>query len=157
MIKTTTKKKIVSFIIISLITLAIVSIGSIFSNTEIYGEFTKPFFAPPSWLFGIVWPILYVLMIVSAWLVYNTEDVDVKLPLKLYLFQLVLNSIWPIIFFNFELYLLAFVWLCMLLFFVIYMAYEFYKVNKLAGLLQIPYILWLIFAGVLNFAIFLLN
>ena len=155
--KNNTKMKIISFIVIVLITFAIVIPSSLFTNTEIYSDLVQPIFAPPSYLFGIVWPILYVLMAISAWLVYNTEGADTKFPLRLYLFQLVMNAIWPIIFFNFELYLLAFVWLCILLFFVVYMAYEFYKINKVAGLLQIPYILWLIFAGALNLAIFILN
>ena len=119
----------------------------------------KPGFAPPAWLFPVVWTILYILMGVASYIVVNSNasDKKIKKAITVYAVQLVFNFFWSIIFFNLEQYLLAFFWLLALLFLVIYTTILFYNISKTASYMMIPYIIWLLFAGVLNFAIFILN
>lgn len=127
-------------------------IGLIMMPFNDYQSLVKPAFAPPAIAFPIAWSILYILMGISAYLVdKNSGNLDV------YYFQLFFNAMWPIIFFVFKLRLLAFIWLLVLIVLVIIMIVRFYKINKGAGLLQIPYLLWLIFAAYLNLGTYLLN
>lgn len=121
----------------------------------IYQSLDKPWFSPAGEVFPIVWSVLYVLMGISAYLVAKERGSD--LALRIYSYQLVFNFFWSIIFFRFNLYLVAFVWLVGLLILVGYMIYLFWQKNKIAAILQIPYFLWLVFAGILNFSIFWLN
>lgn len=127
------------------------------NNQEIYKTLLLPKLAPPGWIFPIVWTILYVLMGYASYLVYISDYEDKNTALILYGIQLVLNFSWPIIFFNYQDYLLGVLCLLFLLAVLFVMAYNFYKANKLAGYLIIPYILWVLFALYLNFNIFLLN
>ena len=117
----------------------------------------KPSFAPPGILFPIVWTILYILMGVSSYLIYKTNDSNKTDALKIYLFQLILNFLWTPIFFGLNLYFLGTLWIIVLIIAVIIMIKEFYKINKLSAYLQIPYLIWLLFALILSFSIFLLN
>lgn len=135
------------------------ALSSFFSqnSNQIYQNLILPDFAPKGEIFPIVWLILYTLMGISSYLVYNTGLKTGEKALKVYLLSLFLNFCWSIIFFKFNLYIVAFAWLIILLGVVIYMSKLFYFESKLAGLLQIPYILWLIFAGLLNLAIIFLN
>ena len=132
-------------------------------SAQIYAQYNKPIFSPSDMVLGIVWSILYILMGISAYLIYNTptssqEENKVKYnALFIFFLQLVVNFFCPIIYFNFNQILLAFVWLIVLLGLVIYMVKLFYPINKLASLLQIPYILWLLFALYLNLGIYILN
>lgn len=121
-----------------------------------YDAFVQPSFAPPAWLFPVVWTILYTLMGVSSYLVLES-DCDSEQAIKLYIGQLIVNLLWPIAFFVFGWYLFSFLWILLLIILVILMIVHFYKCNKTAAYLQIPYLLWLIFASVLNLAIFFLN
>ena len=99
----------------------------------------------PSWIFPIVWSILYILMGISSYLVrYNKKLINI------YKLNLAVNLTWPFIFFTFDLKVLAFFWILALIVIVGVMIYEFYKENKLAAYLLIPYILWLTFASILN-------
>ena len=116
----------------------------------------QPSFAPPAILFPIVWTILYTLMGISSYLVI-TEGGDNEKALKYYVLQLTVNLIWPFLFFSLKMYILSFVWILLLIYLVVRMILEFYKINKTAAYLQIPYLLWLIFASILNLAISLLN
>lgn len=118
-----------------------------------YGAIYKPPLAPPGWLFPIVWTILYVLMGIAAWLVYETKGADTKQALVLYAIQLVLNGGWSLIFFGRQAYFLAFAWLLLLWFFIYLTIKEFLQVKRLAGILMIPYLIWVTFAGYLNLAI----
>lgn len=128
------------------------------SNPENYKDFIKPSFAPPPWVFMIVWPILYVLMAVSIYRVWLKRDkFDINRAVTLYLMQLLLNFLWAIIFFRFRLIGLAFIELMLLLIFVLLTTFEFFRIDKAAGFLMIPYILWVSFAGVLNFTFWMLN
>lgn len=123
----------------------------------IYENLNLPSFAPKGIIFPIVWSILYILMGVSSYLIWKKDQNLRSYPLEIYYISLILNFFWSIIFFRFELYSSALIWLITLLVVVIYMTKLFYKEEKLAGILQIPYILWLIFAGILNLYVILLN
>ncbi len=122
-----------------------------------YAEFTKPPLSPASWLFPVVWTILYILMGISSYLVFERKDVDSKRALTFYSIQLAMNFMWPIFFFGLDAFLFSFIWLVLLWLFLLATIISFYQINKLAGLLQIPYLIWLTFAGYLNLAVYLLN
>ncbi len=131
-------------------------VGLIIFRSIDYNYLIKPMFAPPSILFPIVWTILYILMGISYGILKsnNLNDCQVK---SIYYFQLFVNALWSIFFFTFKWRLFSFLWILLLDVLVIIMIYRFYKKNKLSGLLQIPYILWILFASYLNLAIYLLN
>ena len=118
---------------------------------------TQPPLAPPDWLFPIVWTILYSLMSYAAYLVFISGDIDRGSALRLYLLQVIVNILWPLFFFRLEWRLFAFFWLVLLLALVILTAKRFYLISPTAGLLLIPYIVWLFIAGYLNLSIYLLN
>lgn len=151
-------KKIIKAIIIILFPLIIGSlIGLLFNNSMSFNNMIKPSFAPPGILFPIVWTILYILMGISSYLIYKTNDSNKTDALKIYLFQLILNFLWTPIFFGLNLYFLGTLWIIVLIIAVVIMIKEFYKINKFSAYLQIPYLLWLSFALILSFSIFLLN
>ena len=132
------------------------AVGLITSNAINYNDLIQPAFAPPSFLFPVVWTILYVLMGVSYGILENKGLVDAETN-SIYYLQLTVNALWSFIFFVFKWRLFAFVWILILDALVIDMIIKFYKKDKTAGLLQIPYLLWILFATVLNFAVYLLN
>ena len=101
----------------------------------------------PSWIFPIVWSILYILMGISSYLVFQKESI---IP-KIYLIQLLFNYLWVFIFFTFKQFTLSFIWIIILIILVIIMIKKFYQIDKTAGYLQIPYLIWLIIAAILNF------
>lgn len=122
-----------------------------------YGSIQQPPLSPPSWLFPIVWTILYVMMGFASYLIYETKDNNNKNALIFYSIQLAINFIWPIFFFGFDAYFFSFILIIILLIFVILTMISFYRINKTAGLLLVPYLLWLIFAAYLNLGVYLLN
>ena len=122
-----------------------------------YQSFTKPPLSPPSVVFPVVWTILYVLMGISSYLILKNKNGDIAFALKLYLANLFFNFFWSIIFFKYFEFLLALFWLLALLFIVVWMVIEFKKINSVAAYLNIPYILWLIYAAYLNFGVYILN
>ena len=133
---------------------ALISMGSMNS----FASLNKPPLSPPAWLFPIVWSILYILMGISSYLITQSgKPARTKTALTVYGVQLFFNFMWSIIFFNLRAYLFAFIWLVMLLILVVANAYLFYKIDRRAGYLFLPYIIWVTFAGYLNFGIFLLN
>lgn len=121
---------------------------------------TKPPLSPPDILFPIVWSVLYILMGIGATLVFTKRNISPDNAfdgLKAYVFQLAMNFFWSLIFFNMAAYLFAFIWLLIMEIVIIYMSAKFYKVSPLAAYLQIPYILWCLFALYLNYMTYLLN
>ena len=126
-------------------------------NQNIYEIINVPSFAPPGWLFPIVWTILYILMGISSYIIYEENDINSSSALKVYGLQLFVNFFWSIIFFNLKNFTFAFIWIILLLFLIIVMIYRFANINKLAAYLNIPYLLWVAFASVLNLSIVLLN
>lgn len=133
----------------------LLSMGSM----EDYAMFiTKPPLSPPGWLFPVVWTILYTLMGISAARVWLTKDsVARSTGLNLYVAQLIVNFFWSLIFFNAQAFGFAAIWLLLLWVLVLLMILQFYKVDKLAALLQIPYLIWLTFAAYLNIGVWYLN
>lgn len=149
-------KKLTASIAIGLGT-GLLSVLLTLGNFKAYSALLQPPMAPPGWLFPVVWTILYILMGVSAYLVYECDTEEKYIGLAVYVLQLIFNFLWLIIFFNIRNLLFAFVWLVFLWVLVLAMTISFYKVNKTAGLLQIPYLLWVTFAGYLNVALYILN
>lgn len=131
-------------------------VGFIISGTIDYNTLKKPVFSPPSIAFPIVWAILYILMGISYGILKKKSLLNPKINL-IYYSQLFVNALWSIFFFNLKWRFFAFIWILLLLSLVIIMIVDFYKQKKIAGLLQIPYLLWIAFATYLNLAVYLLN
>ncbi len=147
-------------IIAIVIPLAVGGISSLIvgSGFDVYSKaVTKPSLSPPDWLFPVMWTLLYILMGISSYLVYEKDMSEAKQPLAVYVIQLAMNFMWPIFFFSLNAYLFSFIWLIVLWALAITMTVMFYRVSKLAGMLQIPYVLWLTFAAYLNLAVYILN
>lgn len=149
-------KSLIISIIIPLFVGLISSLLSInsFSN---FNLLNKPPLSPPGWLFPVVWTILYVLMGISSYLIYEENDVHSDCCLKIYLLSLFVNFLWTPVFFSLELRLFAFIIIVLLDLLVAYTIMCYYKVNKKAAYLQIPYLIWVLFATYLNLSIYLLN
>ncbi len=154
-------KKSVLFAICILICLSAGFIGSFFTASSIptwYAGIAKPSFNPPGWIFGPVWTILYVLMGVSLFLVIkNGFSKKNKTALNYFSVQLILNALWSILFFGLKNPLLAFIEIIFLWFFILMTILSFYKISKWASYLLVPYLLWVSFASVLNYFIWMLN
>lgn len=131
-------------------------VGLITSQFMDYEMLQKPPVSPPGFIFPIIWTILYVLMGISYGMLKNNNQVDDEISL-IYYFQLGVNALWSIFFFVFKWRLFSFLWIILLAILVIIMIIKFYKKNKTAGLLQIPYILWVLFASYLNLGFYILN
>lgn len=151
------KNKILNYIISIFIPVIIGGVvGLIMSNYINYESLNKPALSPPASIFPIMWTILYILMGISYAILKNNDKVDSKVN-KIYYLQLIVNALWSIIFFVLKLRLVAFLWIVLLCTLVIYMIIVFYKKEKIAGILQILYLVWILFATYLNFFVFLLN
>jgi|SRR3989344_4608968 len=130
-------------------------LGSFFTVSSIptwYAALNKPAFSPPNFIFGPVWTLLYLLMGVSLYLVWQKKRVP-----PAFWVQLILNFSWSIIFFGLKNPALAFVNIVALWIAIFLTIKSFYKINKLAGNLLIPYLLWVTFASFLNLSIVILN
>ena len=130
------------------------------NSMDVYATLERPALAPPGWLFPIVWTILYILMGISSAAVYLKSDKNksgAECGLRYYLISLVFNFGWSIIFFNYERFLLSFIWLLFLLYYIVRTVICYGRVSRPASLIEIPYILWVSFAGYLNLAIWYLN
>ncbi len=129
-------------------------------NMMLYSDIVQPPLAPPPILFPIVWTILYILMGIGSARVYLKKEAmprEVTNALKIYALQLGFNFFWSLIFFNLRAFLFAFIWLIALWGLIIVMLFKFYKIDKPAAIINIPYLLWVTFAAYLNLAIFILN
>ncbi|MBN7774468.1 TspO/MBR family protein [Clostridium aminobutyricum] len=152
-------KNVKAFVISLLISLGIGALSGFLTRNsmELYNQLIIPKYAPPGFVFPVVWTILYTLMGISAYLVFISNSPYKKKALLMYALQLMLNFIWPIIFFNLKMYFPAFFVLLLLLITIVLMIKRFYRVNKTAAFLQIPYLLWILFATYLNFEIAMFN
>lgn len=144
------KKEIIINILIPIILGSI--IGLITKNHVFY---IKSSIAPSDIVFPIVWTILYGILGYSYYVLKN-EYYNFKSKI-LYIIQLIINLVWPIIFFKFGLFLLSFIWIILLDVLVILMLLSFYKINKKLFFINIPYILWLMFASILNYLTYIIN
>lgn len=155
-------KKLKPYIISILIALGTGGLSAFLTKNsmEVYKNINQPPLAPPMILFPIVWLILFILMGISSVIIYTQRSTNPREALSgliIYGLQLIVNFFWSIIFFNMQAYLFAFIWLLLLWVLIIMMILQFRKISPLAAYLQIPYLLWVTFAGYLNIMIFLLN
>ena len=153
-----TKNKYLSLFFILLITFTASAIGG-YTTTSFkepwYSEIILPSFNPPSWVFGPVWTVLYILMSVAIWKIWiNTFDLKL---LKLYFIHLVFNATWSIVFFGFHQIGIALINLVTILIFIILLMQRYFIKDKISFYLMMPYLLWSSYALVLNSAIFILN
>lgn len=137
-------------------------IGSVFTVSSIetwYRFLNKPEFSPPNWVFGPVWTMLYALMGVSLYLIWNRglKSNKTKYAIKIFFVQLTFNFFWSIAFFGLQNPLLALIVIVLLWASILYTILLFKKISQIAGLLLLPYILWVSFAVLLNLSIVLLN
>ena len=139
--------------------LAVGAVSAIFTmkGMPYYDMQKKPFFTPPDFLFPIVWTVLYILMGISAARIRQSNDPKKYQALKTYWLQLAVNFFWSVLFFGLHQYFLAFLWLLLLIILVAKMIKEFAQIDLTAAKLQIPYLLWCIFAAALNFGVWWLN
>ena len=129
------------------------------NNVFIYEVLQKPPFALPGNLFSVVWGILYLTIGIGLYL-FTTANIPVNeksYGLTVFAIQLLLNFFWSIIFFNFRMFLLAFIELVVLFVFVAITVAKFYDAKKSAGIILLPYLLFLVYAGYLNFGVWFLN
>lgn len=117
----------------------------------------KPFFIPPGWVFPVVWTILYTLMGIASYLINNSYNPKKNRALTVYYVQLLFNFVWSFIFFSANSYLFAFVWIIALWTLIIATILEFNAIKPKAAYILIPYLIWVTFAAVLNFSVYLLN
>lgn len=129
------------------------------NSMDLFKQLSKPPLSPPGWLFPVVWTILYALMGLSLYLLLTSRSRSDVIGQGIALFglQLFFNFFWSIFFFNFKLYYFSFGWLIVLLGLIFAMIMSFYKASKTAALINIPYLLWVAFAGYLNIGIAILN
>jgi len=134
-------------------------IGAFFTTSAIpiwYANLIKPSFTPPSWLFGPVWVMLYFLMGISIYLIWNEAPQNKKI-IQLFWVQLVINMIWTPLFFGLRNPLLGLITIILLWILIVILIIKFWKINKTSSYLLIPYLIWVSYASALNFAIFYLN
>lgn len=153
---------VIKFIVCVALTFSAALLGSLFTRNAVsdwYANLNKPIFTPPDWLFGPIWTALYLLMALSALLVWQKglENPAVRIALALFLVQLILNALWTPLFFGLKMPLVAFIEILLLLTAIGLTIIAFARVSIPAALLLLPYILWTSFAAVLNFSIWLLN
>ncbi len=161
MIKAFNLKKLLKFVAAVAIPPAVGGLSALFTGDieGVYDSMMQPSFAPPPLVFPIVWGILYTLMGISLYLI--TKDglskPGVRDALFYFAVSLILNFFWTPIFFRWNLILFALVWLIAMIVFAVITAYKLYQINKWAGILWIPYIIWLLFALALNIGYYILN
>ena len=129
------------------------------NSMEAFERLNQPPPSPPGWLFPVVWTVLFVLMGIGSYLVVESATTQTvqKPALWTYGIQLAFNFLWTIVFFNLQWFLFAFVWLVVLWLLILATIIQFYRIRKAAGYMLIPYLLWVAFAGYLNFGVYLLN
>lgn len=155
------KKKIGTLVIGIAIPLVVGGLSALLSGggMGVFATLEKPPLSPPGWLFPVVWTVLYTLMGIASWLVFSSgaDSGQIRGALMVYFYQLVVNFLWPIFFFDFGWYLFSFFWLLLLWALIVATIRRFYPICAAAAYLLVPYLLWVTFAGYLNLGIWLLN
>lgn len=161
MIKTINAKNFKKLLICLAISLGTGGLSSLLTrNTQdFYNALIKPSFAPPSYVFGIVWTILYILIGIASFLVVKggIENSGVTEAFKAYIFNLVMLFLWPLVFFNLNNLWLSLLIIIIALFTAVSVFFKFYSINKAAGYLYLPLVLWILFATILNISIWWMN
>jgi benzodiazapine receptor len=148
---------LISWLILTFIAAAIGSAASAESGL-FYQQISRPEWAPPAWLFAPVWTILYILMGISAWIIWRVDGFrSARIALSLFIIQLVLNAVWTWIFFVWRQGALAFAEIIVLWALILCTTIAFWRVRILAGILLLPYLAWVSFASVLTFTVWRLN
>ena len=137
--------------------LGIISAVILGDSTEIYRSINRPPLSPPSWVFPVVWTILYITMGIALGMIWSDKKLCRDEAIKWYFLQLVINILWPLFFFNAGWYVFSLLWIIILDITVIITIIKFYRCKPNAGLLLIPYLVWILFATYLNAGIVLLN
>lgn len=154
-------KQTIGLVVVLTICFSAAALGSVATAPSIpswYATLVKPSWNPPNWLFGPVWTVLYIFMSVAAWLVWRQGGLrQARGPLALFAVQLVLNAAWSWLFFGFHMPGVAFLEILVLLAAIGATTVAFWPRSKAAGILMLPYLSWVAFASVLNFAIWRLN
>lgn len=145
-----------------LIVLLFAAIGSLATFSQIptwYADLIRPEWAPPNWVFPVVWTTLYILMALALFLVWRKglETKQVKMAVAVFLVQLALNATWSVVFFGLHslgggVAIIILLWISILANIIV-----FYRLSKLAGILLLPYIIWVTIASYLNYTVYLLN
>lgn len=155
------KLRIKQLVLALALPLAVSGLSAILTHGDmrLFAEVEKPPLAPPMWLFPVAWTLLYMLMGYASYrvLVADATEIRKRRALTVYAVQLAVNFLWPLVFFKFELFLAAFIVLTALWVLAVICMAMFYYICEAAGVLLIPYVLWLSFAAYLNLGIYLLN
>ena len=152
-------KKIISLLIFILLAFGASAWGSYVTNLykePWYSMIAKPSFNPPEWVFAPVWTTLYIAMSVAIWLIWINPQRKEKI-IYIYFIHLLVNGSRSIFFFGLHLILVSLIIIAIIIFFVIWLIKLYYPINKLSSFLMVPYLMWLSYAFVLNFYIFILN
>ena len=154
--------KIVRLVVAVAIPLIAGFLGSVFTMPSIptwYAAINKPAWNPPNWIFGPVWTILFILMGIALWLIWEKglDKIQVRTAVNIFSAQLVLNIVWSLLFFGLHSPFWAFIEIIALWLMILWTIIAFYRLDKTAGLILIPYILWVSFASFLNFTVMRLN
>jgi benzodiazapine receptor len=153
------KNKILSFLLFLIVTFSASFIGAFATinyKEPWYSLLTKPSFNPPDWVFGPVWTMLYLLMTIAIWKVWQSNFRNINI-VYIYFIHLFFNTMWSIVFFVFHNILLALFVLIILIGLISYLMMQYRKINLISFYLMIPYLAWCIFASVLNFSILIIN
>jgi translocator protein len=151
--------KLVCSVSLCLLTGFVGSFSTMNSVTSWYADLSRPSSTPPNWTFGVVWPILYIMMGISFFMIWNRglDKRKVKIVLGLFLLQLVLNGLWTPIFFGLHMIAFALIEIVLLWVAILLTILVFWRISKSATFFLFPYILWVSFAAVLNTALWYLN
>jgi translocator protein len=131
--------------------------STIQSITEWYPSIQKPSWNPPNWLFGPTWTLLYTMMGIAFAMVWHANHTNKKVALTFFIVQFMLNMLWSFLFFNMHAIGIAFAEILIMALLILITIFNFYKINKNAGYLLVPYLCWVSFASILNGAIWMLN
>jgi benzodiazapine receptor len=148
-------RQLLGLVVFLLACFAAAAIGAMATQRapEFYAALSRPEWAPPAWLFGPVWTVLYLLMALAAWLVWKERPAGARAPLALFAIQLALNALWSWLFFAWQRGGLAQIEILALLAFIVVTLVAFWRVRALAGVLMLPYLAWVTFATALTFAL----
>ena len=152
-------KKIISLSIFVILAFGASAWGGLVTNfykEPWYSTIIKPEFNPPDWIFAPVWIALYIAMSVAIWLIWINPK-RVEKIIYIYFVHLLINGSWSIFFFGLHLILVSLIIIAIIIFFVIWLIKLYYPINKLSSFLMAPYLIWLSYAFLLNFYIFILN
>jgi len=152
-------KKITSLLIFIILAFGASAWGGLitsFYKEPWYSTIIKPSFNPPDWIFAPVWITLYIAMSVAAWLIWINPKRKEKI-IYIYFIHLLVNGSWSLFFFGLHLILVSLIIIAIIIFFVIWLMKLYYPINKLSSFLMFPYLIWLGYAFILNFYIFILN